>query len=147
MAWEEIIRARWPELIAALRDGAGIKASCERLGFTRTALYDFRAKYPEARAEVERALEAGADSVVDDLDATICNTGDHRLARVRAEFLWRMAAARNPERYADRQRIEHKHVSLDLNAIILEAQRRIELRNARRIIDVTPAPLALADLL
>jgi len=139
------IEAVWQELLGRVQAGEALRDACPALGIDRTDVWRYRRANKTAAVELHAAMEDGADSLVDDLDATIISTADPRVARVRAEFIWRRAAARNPDRYADRQRVDVRAVSLDLSTIINEAQRRLAVREAMRT--VQHVPLALADLL
>jgi hypothetical protein len=129
------VQANWPRILEAVREGISLRATCEALGIPRAAVWEYRQRNSSAASELRAAWEIGADALVDDIDSTILTTRDARLARVRAEFIWKRAASANPDRYADRQKHDHRVVTFALADVIAAAQARLDARSAPRVID------------
>lgn len=127
------VNTRWSDILNAVREGISLRDVCTALAIPRAAVWQYRIENPKAAGELRDAWHIGADALVDDLDRTILTTPDARLARVRAEFIWKRAAASNPDRYADRQRHDHRVVTFALRDVLEAAQARLDARAARTI--------------
>lgn len=151
------IRQAWPAILAAVSEGkpentlaalAVVYADC-----SVSQLRQWVRLTPNARAELDSAQEDGADNMVERLPEIINGAVDHRRARVLCDYLWKTVASRNPARYSERRQIDLRAVPLDMGAVLAEAQRRLEARQAGMLTieghseRVIPAAAALAAIL
>lgn len=88
-----------------------------------------------ARAELDAALLDGAELMVARIPSVILETPDARRARVLAEYLWKIAASRDPARYGQQSRVDLNVRTVDLTQIVRDAQARLEAARARPAIE------------
>ena len=134
----------WPDILDQVAAGETLRVIGQEHGVSVVSLLRYARSTGALRAELDEAMEIGADVLVDDLDTIINGATDHRRARVLAEYRWKVAVSRNPGRYSERRQVDMRIQALDMSAVLAEAQRRLEAREQARLErDVTPAPLTL----
>lgn len=116
----------------------------------------YLASTPNARKEWDEAREASADAFFDQVQDLASGNfeGDPKAARVQFQALTWLASRRNPRVYSEKTQIDLNVRSVDLTAIIADANRRLAAAQARAlpgevIRDSLPVlvPAALADLM
>jgi hypothetical protein len=142
--WEQILDAvatceQTLEQAAAHLAGVGIR-SVQR----------YARETPGARRELDDALLDGAELSVARIPQLIMDTPDARRARILAEFAWKIAASRDPGRFGERSRVQLDVRTVDLTAIIRDANARLAAYDKGRVIEhetldaITPSPDARA---
>jgi hypothetical protein len=136
------------QLLARIIDGAMLDKLCAGPGMpSRSAVYAYMRKHPEARVFMDEAVEGRADwraSKISDLAAKVeANEIDPQSARVAIDAHRFMIAKEAPRRYGDKVELTGK----DGNAIEVKDTTQIELAReigfmlarARAAIDLSPA--------
>jgi len=106
------------------------KAAIELAGVGVRSVQRYARETPGARAELDAALLDGAELSIARIPELVLQTPDARRARVLAEYLWKIAASRDPARFSERSRVDLNVRTVDLTAIIRDANARLE--QARR---------------
>lgn len=178
---ESRIAAAWPEMCADIEAGSLVIKAIGKHGFTRQHITAFLGRNPGARREWDLAKEASAESFMDMALETAINPGttiwegpdgkpldkplviaeDYQHARTRIDTYKWAARIRNPRSYSDKSSIDLNVKTVDLTAIIRDANARLIASQqagrviagevVRRALDAPqhedPAPLGITDLL
>jgi len=121
------IAAAWPALIAAVADGSNIGEVCAKAGVTRDQVRVYRIADAERNKEWELAREQSAEAFADQIHDIVNNIGaDSNAARVRIQALQWLAAKRNPRQYSDKSSVDVNVRTVDLTAIIRDANARLQ---------------------
>lgn len=136
-----MIEAVWPEIVDAVAtcELTLEKAAIQLAGVGVRSVQRYALQTKGARAELDQALKDGADVMVDRIPELIMTTPDARRARVLAEYYYKIAASRCPERYGQRSAIDLTMRSIDVTQTLIAAQARLEAARA-----VLPAILGQA---
>lgn len=118
-AWQDILDAVAQctltlEAAALVHAGLGVR-SVQR----------YARETPGARAELDAALLDGAELMVARIPEIILRTPDARRARVLAEYTYKIAASRDPQRFGERSRVDLNVRTVDLTSIIKDANARL----------------------
>jgi hypothetical protein len=125
----------WPEILQAIRDGARIDHTAAAHSLTRADLWAFRAGNPALVAAWYDAIKDSADSFVDQMvDVMKEAEGNAKGARVKASILQWIAEKRDPDRYGQRTRADINVKTVDLTAIIKDANARLAAAKEPRLI-------------
>lgn len=121
--------------------GEKVGAISEQLGVSRQYFYTWikaggearKAAFEEAKRLSAHALAEKAQEVIETADAS--STANVSLAKLRSEFYWKLAAARNREEYGEAG--PQIQVNVNTNALHLDALR--QLGHASRAIQTIPS--------
>ena len=141
----QIARA-WPSILDAVATGQITleRAAEEFAGLGIRSVQRYARQTQGARQELDEALADGADVLVERLPSLIIAEPDARRARVLADIILKIAAARDPRRYGAKSQIDLNVRTVDLTQIILAANKR--LQQAREPLTIEHEP-ELAQLL
>jgi nitrogen fixation protein FixH len=134
------IVAAWPDMLAGIAAGELVMTVLAQHGFTRKQVSRYILGNAIARKEWDEARETSADAFMDEAMTEARRDVDRELAqhvRTRIDTLKWAARIRNPRLYSDKSQVDVNVKTVDLTAIIRDAQARLEARN-NRVIDVTP---------
>ena len=134
----------WPALLSRIAAGAMIGRELEAIGIGRDSIRAVLADNKDMRAEWDEARTASADAFFDDAIETTYSGGDPKLIRAQVDALLRFAARRNPRTYSERQTLDVNVRSVDLTAIIRDANARLAAYDKGRVIEHDARP-ALED--
>ena len=116
----------WPAILQAIRDGARIDHTAAAYDLTRADLWAYRHGKPDLVAAWYDAIKDSADSFVDQMvDVMSQADGNAKGARVKAGILQWIAEKRDPDRYGQRTRADINVKTVDLTAIIKDANARL----------------------
>jgi hypothetical protein len=117
----------WPEILDAVAtceltlEGAALKLA--KVGVRSVQRY--ARETPGARKELDDALLDGAELSVARIPQMVMEMPDARRARVLAEYLWKIAASRDPQRFGQSARMQLDVRTVDLTRIIQDANARL----------------------
>jgi hypothetical protein len=134
------IVAAWPDMLASIAAGELVMTALAAHGLNRKQVSRYILSNPAARQEWEEARETSADAFMDEAMTEARRDVDKELAqhvRTRIDTLKWAARIRNPRLYSDKSQVDVNVKTVDLTAIIRDAQARLEARQ-NRMIDVTP---------
>lgn len=137
-ATRQRLLAAWPDILAALADGAEVRAVLAAHNLTRSALAVALAD-PSMRAEWEAAKEASAEEFFDRVVAIAYNGGDDcdpARVRIQVDTLKWLAAKRNPRAYSDKSQLDVNVKTVDLTRIIQDANQRLIASRQAPVIDL-----------
>lgn len=145
------IRDNWPAILERVANGERLGAIAEWLGdVSRWNIQRYIRITLNAQAEYDAALEDSAEVLIEDMCATISSEDkalDSRARRVKADYLYKLAAARAPNRYSERRQIDMRVQALDMSDALREAQRRLQQREQALLgKDVTQAGVTLGSV-
>lgn len=136
--------AAWPALLDKVAEGEQIGKAIESMGFTRDVVRCYWSLFPERKRLWDVAKESSADALADQaLETASDRTLDPAFARVRIDLLKWLAAKRNPRLYNDKQTIDLNVKTVDLTAVIQDANRRLAHAQQGRLIEGEVIRLAL----
>lgn len=128
--------AAWPALLDKVAEGEPIGKSIRAAGFTPDTVRCYWGMFPERRRAWDLAKEQSADALADQaLDTANDRDLDPQHARVKIDTLKWLAAKRNPRLYNDKQTIDLNVKTVDLTAVIQDANRRLQAAQQGRIIE------------
>lgn len=126
----------WPEILQAIRDGARIDHTSAAHQLTRADLWAYRHGKPELVAAWYDAIKDSADAFVDQMVNVMSEAdGNAKGARVKASILQWIAEKRDPDRYGQRTRADINVKTVDLTAIIKDANARLAAAKEPRVIE------------
>jgi hypothetical protein len=147
------ISLAWPEILAGLARGDLVRDTLARHGVTEKEKRGYLANNPEARRQWDEAREASADAFNDEALAVargednprgMSNTGsaepgtrirDPQMARLHVDTLKWAARIRNPRLYGDKAQLDVNVRTVDLTAIIRDANARLAQSTRGRLIE------------
>jgi hypothetical protein len=143
------IKAAWPEVCASLASGELAVAALAPTGLTRGQARHYMDSDSAARAEWASAREESADAFMERaLECAMTDLPDGlaaQHARTRIDTLKWAARVRNPRVYSEKQTVDLNVRSVDLTAIIRDANARLaQAREPRLIEQVRDQAAALA---
>jgi hypothetical protein len=126
----------WPAILQAIRDGARIDHTAAVYKLTRADLWAYRHGKPDLVAAWYDAIKDSADSFVDQM-VDVMSEADFNAkgARVKAGILQWIAEKRDPDRYGQRTRADINVKTVDLTAIIKDANARLAAAKDPRLIE------------
>jgi len=134
------IARAWPEVLAAIADGAEVGKALTAAGISRDMIRAYWRDVPGSRVQWDQAREQSADAFFDQAHEIANNAGgDPNLARVRLDALKWLARVRNPRVYSDKSQVDVNVRTVDLTRIILDANARLAAARA-------PTPEPAADI-
>lgn len=134
------IAARWPDILQDIRDGERVDKTCERYGIDRRVLWAYWSGDPQLRAAWYDALKESADAFFTKaIEAADNAEANPKAARVRANIYQWAAEKRDPDRFGQRTRADINVKTVDLTAIIQDANARLAASRQHKIIDITPS--------
>lgn len=137
-ARRELIGGHWPEILKAIAAGARVDKTCEAHGLSRIDVWQYRNGNPELTAQWYDAMKDSADAFLDRMLEEIDGAGkDAKAARVRLTALQWIAEKRDPDRYGQRIRSDVNVKTVDLTAIIKDANARLIAAQQGRVIEHT----------
>jgi len=143
----ERIAAAWPDILQSIADGNRVDLTCQRLGFERNQLWRFWSRHPQRRTEWYDAHKDSADAIIDKaIQAAECADGDAKAARVKVSMYQWLAEKRDPDRFGQRTRADINVKTVDLTAVINDANARLAASKQGRIIDATTSNSGLSSL-
>ena len=146
-----LVHSAWNDILAALADGELVHVILARHGFTRKQVAAYRAWRPAARAEWDDARECSADALFDEalMEARRNDVAkeDAQHIRTRIDTLKWAARIRNPRHYGDKAQLDVNVRTVDLTAIIRDANARLAAAQSGRIIDGTSINCGASDAL
>lgn len=130
----------WPDILQDIRNGERVDKTCERYGFDRSALWRYWSEDPQRRTDWHDAMRDSADAYVQKAIEAAENAAENpKAARVQlAAYQW-VAEKRDPDKYGQRTRADINVKTVDLTAIIQDANARLAASRQHQIIDVTPS--------
>lgn len=132
------IAEAWPALLASISAGDMVRDALKAAGITRHEVHGYMKRHPAMRVEWDDAREASADAFMDEaLDVARSKTDDASHARTRVDTLKWAARIRNPRAYSDKSSIDVNVKTVDLTAIIRDANARLAAAAQGRVIDGT----------
>lgn len=143
------IEAAWPALIDAMESGADMTPIHKAHSVSRDQVRVYRLQNAERDREWCIAREQGADVYADQI-AAIANDPvmpDSNAARVRIQALQWLASKRNPARYSDKHQLDVNVKTVDLTAVIMDANKRLAAAQVGRVIEGEVVRLALPETL
>ena len=147
-----MIAGKWQPLLSEIAAGdTTINGAIKAAGLTNDDVRAYRRDIAGADLEWKQAKEERADSLVDEIHATLNNSKlDPQYARVKIDALKWLAAKFYPHFYNDKATLDINVKTLDLTQIVNAAQARLIAARAERVIDGTVIDnehIALRDLL
>jgi hypothetical protein len=131
-----LIAQHWPGILDKIRHGARIDLTAAEYGLTRADMWAYRHAQPDLVAQWYDAIKDSADAFVDQMVAVMDDAGaDAKAARVRLAGLQWIAEKRDPDRYGQRTRADINVKTVDLTAIIKDANARLAASKQGRIIE------------
>lgn len=129
------VEAVWQSILSRVASGERYSVILKGYDLTYDQMRGYRDSNPALRAEWDSARKDSADVFVDEMVAiAYCSEDDNPvLARVKLDAFTRLIEKLNPERYAPRTRADINVRTVDLTAIIMEAQARVAGYAARTI--------------
>jgi hypothetical protein len=148
----EDIAQQWPQVLSDISEGAKtINQAVKDAGISRDDLRSFRRDWPGAEVDWKQAKEERADSLADEIHATLNNSSlDPQYARVKIDALKWLASKFYPHFYNDKAQLDINVKTLDLTQIVNAAQVRLIAARAERVIEGTVidnVPMSLSELL
>ena len=156
------VAAAFPDMCARLAAGELVKDILKAHGLERKALSTYVLTDPAYRRAWDEAREASADAFMDEAFETARDPyetvidGDGQSKRVRRDpqqarllvdtLKW-AARIRNPRTYSDKSTVDLNVRTVDLTAIIRDANARLSAQQQGRIIDATPSNSDTAPVL
>ena len=128
MEQKELIESAWRELTEALAAGALVKDELSARGISRHSFYAYLAANPAKRAAWDMAREASADALYDeamDIARSKVDKEYAQHARTHIDTLKWAARIRNPRMYGDKAQLDVNVKTVDLTAIIRDANARL----------------------
>lgn len=123
---QQKIAEHWPAILQAIRDGARIDHTAAAHGLIRADLWAYRHGKPDLVAAWYDAIKDSADSFVDQMVDVMSEADTNaKGARVKASILQWIAEKRDPDRYGQRTRADINVKTVDLTAIIKDANARL----------------------
>jgi hypothetical protein len=142
-----LIAQHWPDILDKIRHGARIDLTAAEYDLTRADLWAYRHAKPDLVAQRYDAIKDSADAFVDQMVRVMDDAGkDAKAARVRLAGLQWIAEKRDPDRYGQRTRADINVKTVDLTAIIRDANARLAAAKQGQIIDVTPSNSGAGDV-
>lgn len=135
------------DILQAIRDGARVDKTCESYGISTAQLWLFRNRDPELRAAWHDAMKDSADAYVQKAQQVIeDDTVNPKAARVKLSGYQWLAEKRDPDKYGQRTKADINVRTVDLTAIIQDANARLATSRQNQIIDVTPSDPGLGRI-
>lgn len=134
------IAAAWPEMLERLARGDLVRDIVKDAGFLRQQIDGYKLTTPGAVAEWDTARESSADALWDEAMDNARADVDRNLAqhvRTRIDTLKWAARIRNPRLYGDKAQLDVNVKSVDLTAIIRDANARLAAAKQGRVIEGT----------
>lgn len=128
MEQKELIESAWTEIVESLAAGALVKDQLKTHGISRNAFYAYLAANPAKRAAWDMAREASADALYDeamDIARSKVDKEYAQHARTHIDTLKWAARIRNPRMYGDKAQLDVNVKTVDLTAIIRDANARL----------------------
>lgn len=139
------ITAAWPDILADIASGSLVKDAHNSRGFSRQQISAYILESAERRREWDEAREMSADAFYDEaleiarnpfeevkysatgelLEKPLIIRADSAHARTRIDTLKWAARIRNPRQYSDKSSIDLNVKTVDLTAIIRDANARL----------------------
>jgi hypothetical protein len=133
---QKIVADNWPAILQAIRDGARIDHTAASYGLVRADLWAYRNGKPDLVAAWYDAIKDSADAFVDQMVNVMAEAeGNAKSARVKAGILQWIAEKRDPDRYGQRTRADINVKTVDLTAIIKDANARLAAAKDPRLIE------------
>lgn len=135
------IAAAFPDMCARLAAGELITDILKTYGFTRDQFRWHVLSVPEMRRAWDDAREQSADALFEEAMIVARTPVDKELAqsaRLHVDTLKWAARIRNPRLYGDKAQLDVNVRTVDLTAIIRDANARLAAQQQGRIIDATP---------
>jgi hypothetical protein len=133
------IKAAWPQVCASLASGELAMVALAPTGLTRGQARHFMDSDAAARAEWASAREESADAFMERaLECAMTDLPDGlaaQHARTRIDTLKWAARVRNPRVYSEKQTVDLNVRSVDLTAIIRDANARLAQAREPRLIE------------
>ena len=136
------VAAAFPDMCARLAAGELVKNILKAHGLERKALTMYVLAHPDNRRAWDEAREASADAFHDEaMDQARADVHKDlaQHVRTRIDTLKWAARIRNPRLYSDKSTVDLNVRSVDLTAIIRDANARLAAQQQGRIIDATPS--------
>lgn len=122
----QAIAKAWPDILQRVGAGERVDHSCAAHGFNRQDLLLFRQGNAELTAAWYDAMKDSADAFLDKLmDVMVESETNAKGARVKASILQWIAEKRDPDKYGQRTRADINVKTVDLTAIIKDANARL----------------------
>jgi hypothetical protein len=129
------IAKAWPDILQRVGAGDRVDHSCAAHGFKRQDLLLFRQGNAELTAAWYDAMKDSADAFLDKLtDVMVESETNAKGARVKASILQWLAEKRDPDKYGQRTRADINVKTVDLTAIIKDANARLAAAKEPRLI-------------
>lgn len=122
------VAAAWPDILASLASGDMVKTILERHGLTRRQISECILSKPEMRKQWDEARETSADAYMDEAMEIARSKVDKEYAqhaRTHIDTLKWAARIRNPRLYGDKTQLDVNVKTVDLTAIIRDANARL----------------------
>lgn len=131
----QAIATAWPDILQRIGSGDRVDHSCAAHGFNRQDLLLFRQGNQQLQNEWHEAMKDSADAFLDRMvDCMDEATTNAKGARVKANILQWMAEKRDPDKYGQRTRADINVKTVDLTAIIKDANARLAAAKEPRLI-------------
>jgi hypothetical protein len=132
----QAIAKAWPDILQRVGAGDRVDHSCAAHGFNRQDLLLFRQGSPELTAAWYDAMKDSADAFLDKLmDVMTESETNAKGARVKASILQWIAEKRDPDKYGQRTRADINIKTVDLTAIIKDANARLAAAKEPRLVE------------
>jgi hypothetical protein len=139
--------AAWDDVLERIRNGSRIDYACAEHDLVRADMWAFRQGKPDLVAAWYDALKDSADAFVDQMAHVMEDADkDAKAARVRLAGLQWIAEKRDPDRYGQRTRADINVKTVDLTAIIKDANARLAASKQGRIIEHDTVNITDGDL-
>lgn len=134
----ERITAAWPTMCARLAAGDLTRDIYKAAGFSQYVISAYRLAHPGAAKAWQEARQASADALYDEAMDNARADVDKELAqhvRTRIDTLKWAARIRNPALYGDKAQLDVNVRTVDLTAIIRDANARLANANTMRVVN------------